>query len=68
MKYTRATNHIMKNNYDEIIKSAKCKYNRIGLTEFYIFEDLGMYSEASVCVYNDAIGHWIKTSKGWVKA
>ena len=37
MKYGTSPNHIFKDNYDEIIKSAKRKYNRLGINEFYIF-------------------------------
>lgn len=67
MKYGTSPNHIFKDNYDEIIKSAKRKYNRLGINEFYIFQDLGIYSESGICVYNDALEHWLKTEKGWRK-
>lgn len=67
MKYGTSPNHIFKDNYDEIIKSAKRKYNRLGINEFYIFQDLGVYSESGICVCNDAMEHWVKTEQGWMK-
>ena len=65
MKYSTSLKHICKYNYDEIIKSAKRKYNRLGIDEFYIVQYAGIYSESEICVYNDALEHWVKTKKGW---
>lgn len=65
MKYGTAPNHIMKMGYDELIKSAKAKYSRININEFYVFCDLGVYSESSVNTFNDAIEHWEKKNGRW---
>lgn len=61
--------HIMKDSYEEIIKSAKRKYKNI--EEFYIFKidyfgDIS-FEEGSVDIYNNAFEHWKKINGKWQK-
>lgn len=65
MKYGTAPNHIMKTDYNELVKSAKLKHSRIDTNEFYVFCDFGVYSESSVNVFGDAIEHWKKIDGRW---
>lgn len=67
MKYGTSPNHIFKIITTKLSKVQKENIIGLGQTSFIFFKDLGIYSESGICVYNDAIEHWVKTDKGWEK-
>lgn len=53
--YAGKPKDIFKEDYNEIIKSAKRKHAK---GEFYIFYTNGWYSECAVDICGDSIEHW----------